>query len=170
MLPLAHSSFGINTNIFETNLINLTAVVGIVITFAGNNLNSLLENRKNTIVSNLEEANRRAIEAQQKLQNAKNQLELSRQNAENIRQEGINRVTNEIQIVVNQHKIRLTSLEQLRNETIQFYQQKAFKEAYFYVVSRIINRVQERLANGLDSSNHVIVNNFYVSKLTAYNP
>lgn len=170
MLPLAHSSFGINTNIFETNLINLTAVVGIVITFAGNNLNSLLENRKNTIVSNLEEANRRAIEAQQKLQNAKNQLELSRQNAENIRQEGINRVTNEIQIVVNQHKIRLTSLEQLRNETIQFYQQKAFKEAYFYVVARIINRVQERLANGLDSSNHVIVNNFYVSKLTAYNP
>jgi hypothetical protein len=42
MLPLGHSGFGINTNIFETNLINLAAVVGIVVSFVGNNLNALL--------------------------------------------------------------------------------------------------------------------------------
>jgi F-type H+-transporting ATPase subunit b len=170
MLPLGHGGFGINTNIFETNLINLAAVVGIVFTFVGNNLNALLEDRKKTILSNLEEANQRAIEAQEKLQNAKAQLELSKKKAQEIREEGVSRASNEIQTVVSQHQIRLASLEDFKNETVQFYQQKAFKEAYVYVVSRIMTRVRERLNSGLDSTYHVIVNNFYVSKFPEFKP
>lgn len=170
MLPLGHSGFGINTNIFETNLINLAAVIGIVISFVGSNLTALLEDRKKTILSNLEEANLRAIEAQEKLQNAKAQLELSKKKAQEIREEGVARATNEIKKVVSQHELRLANLEEFKNETVQFYQQKAFKEAYIYVVSRIMNRVRERLNRGLDSTYHVIVNNFYVSKFTEYNP
>ena len=170
MLPLGHGGFGINTNIFETNLINLAAVVGIVISFVGGNLNSLLEDRRKTIFSNLEEANLRAIEAQEKLQNAKAQLEFSKKKAQEIREEGISRATNEIQTVVSQHEIRLAGLEDFKNETVQFYQQKAFKEAYIYVVSRIMSRVRERLNNGLDTTYHVIVNNFYVSRFTDYKP
>jgi hypothetical protein len=61
-------------------------------------------------------------------------------------------------------------LEDFKNETVQFYQQKAFKEAYVYVVSRIMSRVRERLNNGLDSTYHVIVNNFYVSRFTEFKP
>ena len=170
MLPLGHGGFGINTNIFETNLINLAAVVGIVVSFVGNNLSALLEDRRKTILSNLEEANQRAVEAQEKLQNAKAQLELSKKKAQEIREEGVSRATNEIQTVVSQHEIRLANLEDFKNETIQFYQQKAFKEAYVYVVSRIMTRVRERLNNGLDSTYHVIVNNFYVSKFTEFKP
>ena len=170
MLPLGHGGFGINTNIFETNLINLAAVVGIVFSFVGNNLNALLEDRKKTILSNLEEANQRAIEAQEKLQNAKAQLELSKKKAQEIREEGVSRASNEIKTVVSQHQSRLASLEDFKNETVQFYQQKAFKEAYVYVVSRIMTRVRERLNSGLDSTYHVIVNNFYVSKFTEFKP
>ena len=170
MLPLGHGGFGINTNIFETNLINLAAVVGIVVSFVGNNLSALLEDRRKTILSNLEEANQRAVEAQEKLQNAKAQLELSKKKAQEIREEGVSRATNEIQTVVSQHEVRLANLEDFKNETIQFYQQKAFKEAYVYVVSRIMTRVRERLNNGLDSTYHVIVNNFYVSKFTEFKP
>jgi hypothetical protein len=47
---------------------------------------------------------------------------------------------------------------------------KAFKEAYLYVISRIMTRVRERLNTGLDSTYHVVVNNFYVSRFTEYNP
>src|SRR5690348_5312835 len=90
------SGFGINKNIFETNIINLAAVVGIVVSFVGNNLSALLEDRKKTILSNLEEANRRALEAQEKLANAKSQLELAKKKAQEIRQEGIARATSEI--------------------------------------------------------------------------
>jgi F-type H+-transporting ATPase subunit b len=168
MLPLAHGGFGINTNIFETNLINLAVVIGIVIFFVGGNLTALLDDRKKTILSNLEQANLRAVEAQEKLQNAKAQLELSKKKAKEIREEGISRVASEIKTIISQHEIRLAGLNDFKKETIQFYQQKSFKEAYIYVISRIVNRVIERLNKGLNSTSHVIVNNFYVSKFTDY--
>jgi len=61
-------------------------------------------------------------------------------------------------------------LKEFKEETLSFYQQKAFKEAYLYVISRIMTRVRERLNTGLDSTYHVVVNNFYVSRFTEYNP
>ncbi len=168
-LPLAEG-FGINTNIFETNIINLAAVVAIVISFVGKNLSALLEDRKKTIVNNLQEASQRAAEAQERLNVAKNQLELAKKKATEIREEGVLRATQEIQNCVSQHEERLSKLEEFQQETVQFYQQKAFKQAYMYVISKIMSRVKERLSKGLDATYHVVVNNFYVSRFTEYNP
>lgn len=168
-LPLAEG-FGINTNIFETNIINLAAVVAIVVSFVGKNLNSLLEDRKKTILSNLQEASQRAAEAQEKLQRARTQLELAQRKANEIREEGILKATQEVNSCVAQHEQRLSLLQEFKQETIQFYQQKAFKQAYMYVISRIMTRVKERLNTGLDATYHVVVNNFYVSRFTEYNP
>ena len=168
-LPLGHG-FGINTNIFETNVINLAAVVAVVVSFVGGNLKTLLEERKQTILNNLQEASQRAAEAQEKLNQAKAQLEMAKQKAKEIREEGSLRASQEIKSCVLQHEERLSKLEEFKQETIQFYQQKAFKQAYMYVISRIMTRVKERLNKGLDSTYHVVVNNFYVSRFTEYNP
>jgi len=169
IFPIGHG-FGINTNIFETNIINLAAVVGIVVSFVGNNLTAILEDRKKTILNNLQEATQRALEAEEKLNQARTQLELAKKKAQEIRQEGVSRATQEINTVVNQHDIRVAKLQEFKEETLSFYQQKAFKEAYLYVISRIMTRVRERLNSGLDSTYHVVVNNFYVSRFTEYNP
>jgi F-type H+-transporting ATPase subunit b len=162
--------FGINTNIFETNVINLAAVVAVVVSFVGGNLKALLEERKQTILNNLQEASQRAAEAADKLTQAKNQLELAKKKAKEIREEGVMRATQEVNNCVSQHEERLSKLEEFKQETIQFYQQKAFKQAYMYVISKIMSRVKERLNKGLDSTYHVVVNNFYVSRFTEYNP
>nr|YP_009491973.1 ATP synthase CF0 B subunit [Pediastrum angulosum]AWI68140.1 ATP synthase CF0 B subunit [Pediastrum angulosum] len=162
--------FGINTNIFETNIINLAAVLAVVISFVGKNLTALLEDRKKTILGNLQEASQRAAEAQERLNQAKSQLELAKKKAQQIRKEGVLRATQEVNNCVSQHEERLSKLEEFKQETVQFYQQKAFKQAYIYVISRIMSRVKERLNKGLDSTYHVVVNNFYVSRFTEYNP
>ena len=169
IFPIGHG-FGINTNIFETNIINLAAVIGVVISFVGSNLTAILDERKKTIVNNLEEANQRAIEAGEKLALAKTQLETAKKKAKEIREEGISRASQEINTVVSQHEVRVGKLKEFKEETLSFYQQKAFKEAYLYVISRIMTRVRERLNTGLDSTYHVVVNNFYVSRFTEYNP
>jgi F-type H+-transporting ATPase subunit b len=169
-LTLGHGGFGINTNVFETNIINLSAVVGIVVSFVGKNLTALLEDRKNTIVKNLQEANQRAIEAEEKLNTARAQLEMAKKKAQEIREEGVLRATQEINNVVSQHELRLARLEEFKQETVQFYQQKAFKQAYMYVINKIMTRVRERLTKGLDSTYHVVVNNFYVSRFTQFPP
>lgn len=169
IFPMGHG-FGINTNIFETNIINLAVVIGVVVSFVGSNLTALLDDRRKTIVNNLQEANQRAIEAQEKLTQAKAQLEAAKKKAQEIREEGISRATQEINLVVSQHEIRLAKLDEFKEETLSFYQQKAFKEAYLYVISRIMTRVREKLNSGLNSTYHVVVNNFYVSRFTEYNP
>jgi F-type H+-transporting ATPase subunit b len=167
ILPIGHG-FGINTDIFETNIINLAAVIGIVISVVGSNFTALLEDRKKAIVNNLEEANQRAIEAEQKLAEARQLLESAKTKAEEIRAEGVLRATQEINTVVSQHEVRLSKLDEFKEETVGFYQEKAFKDAYLYVISRIMTRVREKLNEGLTSTYHVVVNNFYVSRLTEY--
>jgi F-type H+-transporting ATPase subunit b len=168
ILLVGHGGFGFNTNLFETNIINLAAVVGIVVSFVGKNLSSLLEDRKTTIVQNLQEANQRAIDAQEKLNTARAQLEIAKKKAQEIREEGILRATQEINNVVSQHELRLARLDEFKQETLSFYQQKAFKQAYMYVIAKIMTRVRERLNKGLDSTYHVVVNNFYVSRFTQF--
>lgn len=170
LLPIGHGGFGINTNIFETNIINLAVVVGVAISFVGNNLNALLEDRRKTILNNLQEANQRATDAQEKLNAARAQLESAKKKAQEIREEGVKRATSEINTVVSQHEIRLAKLQEFKQETLQFYQQKAFKEAYLYVISKIMTRVRERLTKGLNPTYHVVVNNFYVSRFNDYSP
>jgi F-type H+-transporting ATPase subunit b len=167
--PIGHG-FGINTDIFETNIINLAVVIAIVVSFVGNNLTAVLEDRKKTILNNLQEATQRALEAEEKLNQARTQLELAKKKAQEIRAESVSRATQEINNVVSQHEIRLSKLQEFKQETLSFYQQKAFKDAYLYIISRIMARVRERLNNGLDSNYHVVVNNFYVSRFTEYNP
>lgn len=162
--------FGLNTNIFETNIINLTAVLGIVISFVGKNLTSILEDRKKTILNNLQEATQRVLDAQEKLSQARTKLEIAKNKAKQIREEGIVRADQEIKECLSQHEQRLARLVEFKEETIQFYQQKAYKQASLYVIARLISRVKERLNSGLDSTYHVAVNNFYVSRLTKYNP
>jgi len=165
LLPLAHGGgFGINTNVFETNIINLAAVVGVVVSFVGGNLTALLDDRKATIIKNLEEANQRAVEAQEKFNQARAQLESAKKKAQEIRSEGVQRATQEINNVVTQHELRLARLDEFKQETLGFYQQKAFKEAYVYVLGKIMVRVRERLIKGLNETNHVAVNSFYVAE------
>lgn len=175
LFPIGHG-FVINTNILETNIINLAVVVGIVISFGGNSLNALLEDRRKTILNNLQEANQRATDAQEKLNAARAQLELAKKKAQEIREEGVKRATAEINTVVSQHEIRLAKLQEFKQETLQFYQQKAFKEAYLYVIAKIMTRVREKLTKvfGAKAPNttdyHVVVNNFYVSRFNDYTP
>lgn len=62
-VELVHEGFGFNGNILETNIVNLSVVIGIVVSFGGDALRSLLENRRQTVLATLEQANQRAQEA-----------------------------------------------------------------------------------------------------------
>nr|UYC31370.1 ATP synthase CF0 subunit I [Odontella aurita var. minima] len=72
-----HEGIGLNTDILETGLINIVALVGILIYAGRDFLGSSLEQRKTSIVQGvqdaegrLEEANRRLSEAQKQLSQA----------------------------------------------------------------------------------------------------
>lgn len=168
-LPLGEG-FGFNTNILETNIINLAVVVAIVISFVGDALRSLLENRKQTVLNNLREADLRATEAQEKLNQAQVQLELAKNKATEIREQGIITAEQEKVQTISQAEKDVLRLEELKNETIKLQQQKALSQISQQVVSLALIKVREKLKKSLDDTFHSSVNNFNIVLLTNYKP
>jgi F-type H+-transporting ATPase subunit b len=70
-----HEGFGLNTDIFETGLLNIITLLGILIFTGRDFISSLLEERKTTIVKGVQDAEDRLNEAQKRLDEAKKQLD-----------------------------------------------------------------------------------------------
>jgi len=70
-----HEGIGLNTDILETGLINILALLAILIYTGRDFLGSLLEERRTTIVKGVQDAEDRLNEAQNRLAEAKKQLE-----------------------------------------------------------------------------------------------
>jgi len=66
--------FGLNLDIFETNLLNILALLAILINTGRDFLGSLLEERKTTIVKSVQDAEDRLNEAQKRLNEAEKLL------------------------------------------------------------------------------------------------
>jgi len=69
-----HESIGLNTDILETGLINIIALLGILIFTGRDFLGALLEERRATIVKSVQDAENRLNEAQKRLTEAKKRL------------------------------------------------------------------------------------------------
>lgn len=71
---LASEGISLNTDILETGLINILALLGILIYTGRDFLGSLLEERRTTIVNGVQDAEDRLSEAQKRLAEAQKQL------------------------------------------------------------------------------------------------
>ena len=164
------TEFGFNGNVFETNIINLTVVIGIVVSFGGDALRSLLRNRKETIFSSLQEAEKRAEEAKDNLSKAKSQLSLFQKKAYEIRQQASATAEQERKQAIQQTQEDAQRLEQVKQETLQLQQQKTISQISQQVVLLALDQVRDRLKKRLDASFHLAVNRFYVALFTNYSP
>ena len=70
-----HEGISLNTDILETGLINIIALLAILIYTGRDFLGSLLEERKTTIVKGVQDAEDRLAEAQKRLTEAQKQLD-----------------------------------------------------------------------------------------------
>ena len=84
-LIFASEGFGLNLNIFETNIINLAVVVFGLYKFLPGFLGKILERRRTTILSDLKEAEQRLAQAQDSLSKAKEELASAKQKADKIK-------------------------------------------------------------------------------------
>ena len=69
-----HEGIGLNTDILETGLLNIIALLAILVFTGRDFLGSLLEERKTTIVKSVQDAEDRLNEAQKRLDEAQKQL------------------------------------------------------------------------------------------------
>jgi F-type H+-transporting ATPase subunit b len=87
-LLASHGGFGLNFNLFETNIINLAIVIAGLIWFLRGFLGGILERRREAIVSELREAEERLTTANAALAEAQKGVAEAQKKAEQIRVDG----------------------------------------------------------------------------------
>nr|YP_010722730.1 ATP synthase CF0 subunit I [Isatis costata]WDW20359.1 ATP synthase CF0 subunit I [Isatis costata]WEG38417.1 ATPase I subunit [Isatis costata] len=126
-------SFGFNTDILATNLINLSVVFGVLLFFGKGVLNDLLDNRKQRILNTIRNSEELREGAIQQLENARARLRKVETEADQFRVNGYSEIEREKVNLINSTYRTLKQLENYKNETILFEQQ------------RTINQVRERV-------------------------
>ena len=160
--------FGINTNIIETNIINLAVVIAVVITFVGDALRELLENRKKTILQNICAADARAQEVQEKMNKAILQLEKAKEKAVEIREQGIIAAQREKNSCIEQAEEETNRLKQTKQSAIRLQQQKAIQQISQQIVLLSVKQVRDQLKLKMKSKTfHPWVNKVKINKYTS---
>lgn len=84
----SHGGFGLNLNLFETNIVNLAIVIFGLYKFLPNFLRGILERRRAIILADLKDAEERLASATSALTQAQQDLAAAQQKAEQIRADG----------------------------------------------------------------------------------
>lgn len=87
-LVLADHGFGINTNILDTNIINLAIVVGVLVWFLRGFLGGILQRRREAVLADLSDAEQRLAQATTALAAAQKELTQAQATAQTILSDG----------------------------------------------------------------------------------
>nr|YP_010379220.1 ATP synthase CF0 subunit I [Astragalus arrectus]YP_010379676.1 ATP synthase CF0 subunit I [Astragalus obscurus]UCS40208.1 ATP synthase CF0 subunit I [Astragalus arrectus]UCS40816.1 ATP synthase CF0 subunit I [Astragalus obscurus]UCS41044.1 ATP synthase CF0 subunit I [Astragalus serenoi var. serenoi] len=148
-------SFGFDTDILATNLINLSVVLGVLIFFGKGVLSDLLDNRKQRIlrtIRNSEELREGAIE---QLEKARARLRKVETEADRFRVNGYSEIEREKLKLINSINTTLEQLENYKNETIQFEQQKAIHQVQQRVLQQALQGALGTLNSSLNNELHL---------------
>nr|YP_010495245.1 ATP synthase CF0 B subunit [Lactuca scarioloides]UWM98364.1 ATP synthase CF0 B subunit [Lactuca scarioloides] len=148
-------SFGFNTDILATNLINLSVVLGVLIFFGKGVLSDLLDNRKQRILNtirNSEELREGAIEQLEKARARLRKVEIE---ADQFRVNGYSEIEREKLNLIDSTYKTLEQLENYKNETINFEQQKASNQVRQRVFQQALQGALGALNSCLNSELHL---------------
>jgi len=150
MIPL-RQGFGLNTNLFETNSLNLAVVLGVVIKVVGDSLRSSLDQRRQTILSTLQEADLKAKEANQRLEAAQRTLEKARVRSKEIRIQTVQVIEREKSIIQGQLEKDLRRLQERGNQAIQLERQRETQSISYQVSNLALTSAEDTLLKVLGS-------------------
>ena len=158
-LIASEGGFGINLNLFETNLINLVIVIGILYWFLKGFLGGMLQSRRETILRDLNDAESRLKTATAELAKAQQELSVAQQKADKIRVDGTAcaqaiRLDGEKRTIQAMAALKQDALADLNAEGARLTEQlrrqaalAAIDQAMTELPKRLDSKAQERLIN-----------------------
>nr|YP_009373824.1 ATP synthase CF0 B subunit [Soliva sessilis]ARH03454.1 ATP synthase CF0 B subunit [Soliva sessilis] len=148
-------SFGFNTDILATNLINLGVVLGVLIFFGKGVLSDLLDNRKQRILNTIRNSEELREGAIQQLEKARTRLRKVEIEADQFRVNGYSEIEREKLNLIDSTYKTLEQLENYKNETINFEQQKASNQVRQRVFQQALQGALGTLNSCLNSELHL---------------
>jgi F-type H+-transporting ATPase subunit b len=118
----------LNLDLFETNIINLSVVIGVLIYIGGDLLQSILETRKNTILKSIKEAEERYNQALLDLKEAESMLSLAKEEAQKIREVSNSNKLNRFAILLDRASEEKQRLQESQERTLQMEEEKIVKK------------------------------------------
>uniref|UniRef100_A0A5P8FVL3 ATP synthase subunit b, chloroplastic n=22 Tax=Adoxaceae TaxID=4206 RepID=A0A5P8FVL3_SAMNI len=153
-------SFGFNTDILATNPINLSVVLGVLIFFGKGVLSDLLDNRKQRILNTIRNSEELRGGAIEQLEKARARLRKVEMEADQFRVNGYSEIEREKLNLINSTYKTLEQLENYKNETILFEQQRA--------INQVRQRVfQQALQGALGTLNSCLNNELHLRTISA---
>nr|YP_010414027.1 ATP synthase CF0 B subunit [Wenchengia alternifolia]QJS33484.1 ATP synthase CF0 B subunit [Wenchengia alternifolia]URQ21913.1 ATP synthase CF0 B subunit [Wenchengia alternifolia] len=153
-------SFGFNTDILATNPINLSVVIGVLIFFGKGVLSDLLDNRKQRILNTIRNSEELRVGAIEQLEKARARLRKVEMKADQFRVNGYSEIEREKLNLINSTYKTLEQLENYKNETIPFEQQRA--------INQVRQRVfQQALQGALGTLNSCLNNELHLRTISA---
>nr|YP_009263100.1 ATP synthase CF0 B subunit [Atuna racemosa]YP_009265671.1 ATP synthase CF0 B subunit [Maranthes gabunensis]YP_009265754.1 ATP synthase CF0 B subunit [Maranthes glabra]YP_009265837.1 ATP synthase CF0 B subunit [Maranthes kerstingii]ANJ17258.1 ATP synthase CF0 B subunit [Atuna racemosa]ANJ19996.1 ATP synthase CF0 B subunit [Maranthes gabunensis]ANJ20079.1 ATP synthase CF0 B subunit [Maranthes glabra]ANJ20162.1 ATP synthase CF0 B subunit [Maranthes kerstingii] len=153
-------SFGFNTDILATNLINLSVVLGVLIFFGKGVLSDLLDNRKQRILNTIRNSEELRNGTIKQLEEARARLQKVEIEADRFRVNGYSEIEREKWNLINSTYKTLDQLENYKNETIHFEQQRA--------INKVRQRVfQQALEGALGTLNSCLTNELHLRTISA---
>nr|YP_010887304.1 CF0 subunit I [Spergularia marina]WJJ44527.1 CF0 subunit I [Spergularia marina] len=162
-------SFGVNTDILATNLINLSVVIGVLLFFGKGVLSDLLDNRKQRILNtirNSEELRGKAIEQLEKARARLRKIEIE---ADQFRVNGYSEIEREKMNLINSTYKTLEQLENYKNETIHFEQQRTINQVRQKVFQQALQGALGTLNSCLNNELHLRTINANIGMFGALN-
>nr|YP_010919074.1 CF0 subunit I [Geleznowia verrucosa]WAJ50709.1 CF0 subunit I [Geleznowia verrucosa]WAJ50795.1 CF0 subunit I [Geleznowia verrucosa] len=158
-LSLVHwpfaGSFGFNTDILATNPINLSVVIGVLIFFGKGVLSDLLDNRKLRILNSIRNSEELQDGAVERLEKARARLRKVEIEADQFRVNGYSEIEREKLNLINSTSKTLDQLENYKNETIHFEQQRAINQVRQRVFQQALQGALGTLNSCLNKELHL---------------
>nr|YP_010919508.1 CF0 subunit I [Myrtopsis sp. Munzinger 3458]WAJ52011.1 CF0 subunit I [Myrtopsis sp. Munzinger 3458] len=148
-------SFGFNTDILATNPINLSVVIGVLIFFGKGVLSDLLDNRKLRILNSIRNSEELQDVAVERLEKARARLRKVEIEADQFRVNGYSEIEREKLNLINSTSKTLDQLENYKNETIHFEQQRAINQVRQRVFQQALQGALGTLNSCLNKELHL---------------
>lgn len=143
---------GLNLDLIETNLFNLTLVLGFVIVFGRKVLTNILTERRATIETAIQDTEARQKQAASALEVAKKNLAQAQAEAETIRQTAITSAANAKAEIAAKTAADIERMKELAAADTNTEQDKAIAELRARVTKLAMERAEAQLKNLLNDS------------------
>ena len=144
------SGFGLNLNILETNLINLTLLVGILIYFGKPLLTNILIERRSKIAEQIQAVEQKQKQAELTLAEEQKKLAEAKETAAKIRSEAETNAQKAKEVILAQGEKEVERLKEMAGKDLSSEQEKAIAQLRERVVALALESAKSRMDNILN--------------------
>ena len=150
--------FGLNTNILQTNLINLAIIISVLVIFGRKVLGSTLKERRIRIETAIKSAEQRLKEAQGALADQQQKLAQAQAEAEKIKQAAAENANKAREAILAQAGTDIERMKETAVADLNSEREKAIAQLRQRVIAMALQKVESELQTGIaDDAQHTLL-------------